>query len=73
MQLWILGLFFSTLPPCLSSLASLLNRRLWEEGYSLYPNLLWNMLGDGSAEVLEMGVGGEQGQRKVDDVIFQIP
>lgn len=72
MQLWILGLFFSTLPPCLSSLASLLNRPLWEEGYCLYPNLLWHMLGDGSAEVLEMGVG-RQGQRKVDDVIFQIP
>lgn len=57
MQLWILGSFFSTLPPCLSSLASLLNRPLWEVGYCLYPNLLRNMLGDGSAEVLEMAVG----------------
>lgn len=73
MQLWILGSFLSTLPPCLSSLASLLNWPLWEEGYCLFPNLLWNMLGDSLVEVLEMGVGGGRGQRKGDDVIFQIP
>lgn len=59
MPLWILGSFCSALPPCLSSLASLLNGPLWEEGDCGCPNGWQNMRGDGLTGVLEMAAGEE--------------
>lgn len=73
MQLWILDSFFfysDTLPVWSCFMP---NGPLWEEGSCLYPDVLQNVLGDGLAQVLEMVVVEERGERKLDDVIFQVP